>query len=113
MSDRTMNLAIIGAGRIAQVHAAAAARDARISLVCVADIVEAAARALAASHGARVVDADAIFSDDGIDAVLIASSTDTHADYLEKAARSGKAILCEKPIALDLDRTRAAVATVE
>src|SRR5699024_1440468 len=108
MTDRIMNLAIIGAGRIARVHAAAAARDPRIKLVYVADIVADAAQALATSYGASVVDADAVFADDAIDAVLIASSTATHAQFMEQAARSGKAVLCEKPIALDLARTRSA-----
>lgn len=112
MSDRNMNLAIIGAGRIAQVHAAAAERDPRITLVYVADVRHEAAAALAAPHGAMVVEPDVIFSDERIDAVLIASSTATHADFLEQAARAGKAILCEKPIALDLERTRHAVDVV-
>src|SRR5699024_9683853 len=88
-------------------------RDPRIKLVCVADIVEAAAQALATDYDASVVDADAVFADDTIDAVLIASSTATHAEFLEKAARGGKAVLCEKPIALDLERTRAAVDVVD
>lgn len=113
MPDRIMNLAIIGAGRIAQVHAAAAAGDPRIKLVYISDIVAVAAQQLAASHGARVVDADTIFADADIDAVLIASSTATHAEFLERAARAGKAVLCEKPIALDLQRTREAVAAVD
>src|SRR5699024_9333313 len=50
--------------------------------------------------------------DDTIDAVLIASSTATHAQFMEQTARSGKAVLCEKPIALDLARTRSAVDVV-
>lgn len=113
MSDRVMNLAIIGAGRIAWVHAAAAGRDPRIALRQVADVRADAAQALATNFGARAVDVDDIFADEAIDAVLIASSTDTHAEFLERAAVAGKAVLCEKPIALDLDRTRAAVDVVK
>lgn len=112
MPDRIMNLAIIGAGRIAQVHAAAADRDPRIALVCVSDIRAEAAEALAAPYGAASVDVDTLFDDEAIDAVLIASSTATHAEFLERAARAGKAVLCEKPIALDIERTRQAVEVV-
>ena len=113
MSDRVMNLAVIGAGRIARVHAAAADRDPRIRLRYVADVRAEAAAALAGAYGAISVDAEQIFGDDAIDAVLIASSTPTHAVFLERSARSGKAVLCEKPIALDLERTRAAVEVVK
>lgn len=104
-----MGLAIIGAGRIAAVHAEAAAADPRIRLKYVADIREEAACALATSHGASAANLDTLFADDAVDAVLIASPTSTHADFLERCARAGKAILCEKPIALDLARTRAAI----
>lgn len=112
MSEPLMNLAIIGAGRIAQVHAAAAEGDPRIALKYVSDIRAEAAEALAADHGATSVDADTIFDDDQVDAVLIASSTATHAEFLERAAKAGKAVLCEKPIALDIERTKAAVDVV-
>jgi myo-inositol 2-dehydrogenase/D-chiro-inositol 1-dehydrogenase len=112
MSDRIMNLAIIGAGRIAHVHAAAAGRDPRIALHYVSDIRPEAAEELATAHGAASVDVDTIFADEQIDAVLIASSTATHADFLERAVKAGKSVLCEKPIALDLERTRAAVEVV-
>lgn len=112
MSDCIMKLAIIGAGRIARVHAAAADDDPRIELRYVADVRADAAEALAGAYGASVVDTDTVFADDDIDAVLIASSTATHAEFLERAAQAGKAVLCEKPIALDVERTRAAVAVV-
>lgn len=104
-----MGLAIIGAGRIAAVHAEAAAADPRIQLKYVADICEQAADTLAAIHGAVRTDLDTLFADEAVDAVLIASPTSTHADFLERCARAGKAVLCEKPIALDLARTRAAI----
>ena len=59
-------------------------------------------------YGARFV--ERIFTSREIDAVFIASSTDTHADYLRRAARAGKAVLCEKPIDLAIDRARSPVA---
>jgi myo-inositol 2-dehydrogenase/D-chiro-inositol 1-dehydrogenase len=94
-----------GAGRIGQIHAGniAAHPDARLAMIV--DTDHAAAERLAARHGARVATAAEAFADPAIDAVAIASSTDTHADLVEAAARAGKAIFCEKP--LDLDRSRA------
>jgi myo-inositol 2-dehydrogenase/D-chiro-inositol 1-dehydrogenase len=54
-----------------------------------------------------------VFGSPEIDAVFIASSTNTHAEYLERAAGAGKAILCEKPIDLGLERARRAVEAVK
>ncbi|WP_163578105.1 inositol 2-dehydrogenase [Halomonas faecis] len=108
-----MRLALIGAGRIGKVHARAIDAHPEATLAAVADYHTPAAEALAADYGARVLDADAVFEDAEIDAVLIASSTPTHADYLERAARAGKAVLCEKPIALDLARTRDALKVLD
>ncbi|MGR2740739.1 inositol 2-dehydrogenase [Billgrantia sp. Q4P2] len=108
-----MKIALIGAGRIGKVHALSISQHPDAILSAVADFHTPAAEALAAEHGTRVLSADAIFADGDIDAVLIASSTPTHADYLEQAARAGKAILCEKPIALDLARTRDALQVLE
>lgn len=108
-----MKLALIGAGRIGKVHAQAIDAHPDATLSAVADFHAPAAKALAAEYNTRTLDADAIFEDDEIDAVLIASSTPTHADYLEQAARAGKAVLCEKPIALDLVRTREALQVLQ
>ena len=108
-----MRLALIGAGRIGKVHARTIDLNPEVTLAAVADVHTEAAESLARQYGVRAISADAIFEDDGIDAVLIASSTPTHADYLERAAQSGKAVLCEKPIALDLARTREALKVLE
>lgn len=104
-----MKIALIGAGRIGKVHAEAIAAQPEITLAAVTDFHRPAAEELAERYGSRVMDAEEVFASPDIDAVLIASSTPTHADYLEQAARSGKAILCEKPIDLDLARTREAL----
>ncbi|NIC37627.1 inositol 2-dehydrogenase [Halomonas desiderata] len=108
-----MKIALIGAGRIGRVHAFSIGQHPAVTLAAVSDCHAPAAEALAAQYGARALSAEAIFADSDIDAVLIASSTPTHAEYLEQAARAGKAILCEKPIALDLARTRAALQVLE
>lgn len=94
-----------GAGRIGQIHAGNIAQHPRARLKTVVDVDARAAAALAERYGAAVGSRDTALSDSGIDAVLIASSTDTHADLVEAAARAGKPVLCEKP--LDLDRKRA------
>jgi len=100
-----------GAGRIGQIHAANVA-GAGASLAYVVDVNVDAAAALAARHGARVADAEAALSDPSVDAVIIASSTDTHADLIERAARVRKPIFCEKPVDLSMDRVERCVAAV-
>jgi myo-inositol 2-dehydrogenase/D-chiro-inositol 1-dehydrogenase len=101
-----------GAGRIGKVHAdnIAAHPDARLRYVI--DVDKAAAAALADLHGAEVTDAESALADPGVSAVVIASSTDTHADLVEAAARAGKAIFCEKPIHLDLRRVDACLSVL-
>jgi myo-inositol 2-dehydrogenase/D-chiro-inositol 1-dehydrogenase len=91
-----------GAGRIGQIHASniAAMKDVRLRYVV--DVNAEAAQKLAARYGARVATEREAFADRGVGAVLIASSTDTHARLAIEAARAGKAIFCEKPIDLSL-----------
>ncbi len=102
-----------GAGRIGAIHAGNIARHDGARLLHVVDVNEEAARQLAAQYGARVSVAEAALADPGVDAVLIASSTDTHASLIEAAARAGKAVFCEKPIDLDRARVEACLAVVE
>lgn len=103
----TMQVALFGAGRIGKIHAGNVVRQPGVALRCVIDVDAAAAQALATQHGAHVATADAAFADKAISAVVIGSSTDTHADLMERAARAGKAIFCEKPVDLDAGRARA------
>ena len=111
-----VRVAVIGAGRIGRRHAQVLAfQIPECELVVVADAAEAAARA--GAEGARVprwtTDTDAILADPSIDAIVIASSTETHAPLIAAAAESGKHAFCEKPIALDLETTDAALDAVE
>jgi myo-inositol 2-dehydrogenase/D-chiro-inositol 1-dehydrogenase len=94
-----------GAGRMGAIHAANIAAHPAARLHTVVDTNQAAAKRLASRHGAAVSAQAETLADPDIDAVVIASSTDTHAGLVEAAARAGKAIFCEKP--LDLDRRRA------
>ncbi len=101
-----------GAGRIGRIHAGNIAASDRASLRYVVDVNEPAAAELAKQHGGRPATMLEALADPAVDAVLIASPTDTHADLIEAAARAGKAIFCEKPIALDPARVDQAAATV-
>ncbi|WP_207482235.1 inositol 2-dehydrogenase [Arenibaculum pallidiluteum] len=107
-----LTFAQFGAGRIGRIHAANIAAHPRARLARLVDVQDDAARALAESVGAVVCDASSVFADPAIDAVVIGSPTDTHADLIEEAARSGKAIFCEKPIDLSEARVNACLATV-
>lgn len=107
------NVAIFGAGRIGRIHASNLAALNGVRLQYVADPVVAAATELAGALGAKVASVDEIFADPGIDAVVIASSTDTHSDLLSRAAAARKNIFCEKPIDLSLERVRACADAVQ
>ena len=102
-----LKVALLGAGRIAGVHATAITNNPGSTLVAVSDINAEAAAKLAAQYGAEARTTDAILNDPAIDAVLIATSTDTHSDLIEKATGAGKAVLCEKPVDLSLARAQA------
>ncbi|CAG1005362.1 myo-inositol 2-dehydrogenase / D-chiro-inositol 1-dehydrogenase [Burkholderiales bacterium] len=101
------DVAIFGAGRIGKIHAGNLVQQPGVRLRYVVDPDAGAAGALAARHGASVGTVDGVFADAGVRAVVIASSTDTHADLIERAAAAGMAIFCEKPVDLSLARARA------
>jgi len=102
-----LNVGLLGAGRIAGVHATAITTHPGSTLVAVSDINADAATKLAAQYGADARTTDAILNDPAINAVLIATSTDTHSDLIERATAAGKAVLCEKPVDLSLARAQA------
>jgi myo-inositol 2-dehydrogenase/D-chiro-inositol 1-dehydrogenase len=108
----TVRFGLLGAGRIGRVHARAIGGDAGARLVAVADAVPAAAAAIAAQHGCVVRSIEDIIEATDIDAVVICTPTDTHADLIEVLARAGKAIFCEKPIDLSLARVKACLRVV-
>jgi myo-inositol 2-dehydrogenase/D-chiro-inositol 1-dehydrogenase len=107
-----VNFALFGAGRIGRMHAENLARRSDAKLLYVVDPKPDAARALAEPLGARQAPADAVFSDPQVHAVLIASSTGSHADLSIAAARAGKAIFCEKPVDLALPKVDACIREV-
>ena len=104
---------ILGAGRIGKVHAATIAKSSKAKVVFIADAMPKAAAELAKSVGAEVASVEDIIKSKNVDAVLIATPTDTHADYIELAAKAGKAILCEKPVSLSVARIEKCLKVVE
>jgi myo-inositol 2-dehydrogenase/D-chiro-inositol 1-dehydrogenase len=99
-----LQFGLIGAGRIGRIHGAnvAARRDTKLAMI--ADPDAAAAKSLAEETGAKVASIDDMLASPAINAVLICSSTDTHADLIDRAARAKKAIFCEKPVDLSCER---------
>ena len=101
-----VNIGIIGAGRIGRLHAETVTRHiCEATVVTIVDVRHEAAEGCAQELDIPNVSTDpaAVFEEPQIDAVLICSSTDTHAQFIERAARAGQHIFCEKPIALDLE----------
>ena len=108
-----LRIAVLGCGRIGQMHAANVARHPRAELVTVYDVNQTAAETVAKALGVpAAASAAEIFGSPNVDAVLIATATPTHADYIEMAVAAGKPILCEKPIDLSLARVNACAAKI-
>jgi len=116
MKNRKVNIAVIGTGRMGSVHVANIVRSVpEANLVAICDIRLEVAQKVAEDLGIeRVVqDYHELLQDKSIEAVLIATSTNTHADIIIDCARAGKHIFCEKPLALEIDRIDAALSAVE
>lgn len=109
MAER-FDVAIIGAGRMGQIHGPNAARHPDLRLRYVVEANAALGVALAERTGARIAPLDEVLSDAGVRGVIVASSTDMHLEHSLACIRAGKAVLCEKPIDLDLGKARAAAA---
>ena len=100
---QVVKFAVLGCGRIGRMHALNLARHERAEVTRVYDVNAEAAASTAAATGAKAArDVDEVLAASDVEAVLIASSTDTHLDLLVRAVAAGKAVLCEKPLDLDL-----------
>jgi len=104
---------LLGAGRIGKIHGGNIVLSPDARLVAVADADPAAAKALAEKTGAAVRSVAEIIAAKDIDAVLIGTPTDTHADLIEKCAGTKKAVFCEKPVDLDAKRIVSCLKVVE
>ncbi len=109
----SINFAVLGAGRIGQVHASAIASVAGANLVAVADPFVEAAIAIATQYACDICSIDEIEASSDVDAVIICTPTDTHAALIERFCWVSKAIFCEKPIDLDLGRVRQCLKVVQ
>jgi myo-inositol 2-dehydrogenase/D-chiro-inositol 1-dehydrogenase len=111
-----VNIGVIGVGRIGRLHA----RNLKYQIpgtkvLAVADIFEKSAREVTSQLEIPIAEKDyrVLLENDDIDAVIICSSTDTHAQIISEAAQAGKHIFCEKPIALDIDKIDQAITVVK
>lgn len=102
-----LTFALFGAGRIGRIHARNVASQPRARLKYVVDPNGAVASELAAAVGGAPAQSEAVFDDPDVDAIVIASSAETHAELIMRAIESRKAIFCEKPIERSTERTRA------
>ncbi|SPH25067.1 Inositol 2-dehydrogenase [Defluviimonas aquaemixtae] len=109
----TVNFAILGAGRIGQVHAKAVTSTPGAHLVAIADPVTETAKKVADTYGCDIRSIEEIAASEDVDAVAICTPTPTHADLIEQFAKAGKAVFCEKPVDLSLARVKACLKTVE
>ena len=100
-----INFSLMGAGRIGKMHAKFIAAHPNAKLKYIYDVNSQFAEEVAKSTGCSIASSpeEAINSDD-VDAVLIASATPTHTQFITMAAKAGKAIFCEKPIDLDISK---------
>lgn len=112
---KRLKVALLGAGRMGQVHAELLASVPEVQVVAVADPVrENAERGAFLARTERIyLDPREALEDPGVEAVVIATPTPTHAPLIRAAAERGKAIFCEKPVALDLASTEEALRAVE
>jgi len=105
MSNDKLTFCVFGAGRIGKLHARNVAKHPQARVKYVVDPIGKAAAELAGQLDAETApDAATALADPEIDAVVIASSTNTHVDLITASAKAGKAVLCEKPIDLDIKR---------
>ena len=111
-----VRVGIIGAGRIGKIHADNLLRMAEAEVVAVSDLFageELKAWASARDIGIVTTDSSELIGHPDIDAIFICSSTDTHVPLIIQAAEAGKHIFCEKPVSMDVNRTREALEAVQ
>jgi myo-inositol 2-dehydrogenase/D-chiro-inositol 1-dehydrogenase len=113
VKDVSMRIGLAGAGRIGSMHAGVLAALEPVETVVVADVDPARAAAVAGAVGGEACGrVDALF-DLGLDALVVASSTDSHAGLVIAAVAAGLPVFCEKPVAADLEGTLKVVSAVE
>jgi myo-inositol 2-dehydrogenase/D-chiro-inositol 1-dehydrogenase len=110
----TLGIALMGTGRIAQVYGPKITAHPGLRLEVVYNPRLSSAEEAASHYGGRAMDdLDTVLAHPGVDAVVIATPTDTHVGYIERAAAAGKPIYCEKPLDKTLDQVGRAMAALE
>ena len=110
---QTLGLALMGTGRMAHVYGPKINAHPGLRLEAIYNPRMTSAQKAADQYGGRAMDdLDTVLADPAVDAVVIATPTDTHVDYIEAAARAGKPIYCEKPLDQSLDRVDRAMAAL-
>ncbi|KPP88317.1 MAG: myo-inositol 2-dehydrogenase / D-chiro-inositol 1-dehydrogenase [Rhodobacteraceae bacterium HLUCCA08] len=110
----TLGIALMGTGRMAHVYGPKVNAHPGLRLEVVYNPRRASAETAAARYGGRAMDdLDAVLADPGVDAVIIATPTDTHVEYIERVAKAGKPIYCEKPLDQTLERVDRAMAVLQ
>lgn len=111
---QTLGIALMGTGRMAHVYGPAINAHPGLRLSVVYNPRMSSAQKVAEQYGARPMDdLDQVLNDPSVDAVVIATPTDTHVDYIERVAQAGKAIYCEKPLDQSLERVERAMTALQ
>ena len=103
VSTSVLNIAMIGAGRMGLTHAGVLQTLREVQITDVVDFSAENAAKVAESLSAKVSELDEVLADDSVNAVFVTTPTATHADIVKQAAKAGKAIFVEKPVAHTLD----------
>src|SRR5688500_15191326 len=99
-----MRIGFLGVGRIGISHATAIARHSEVSSLVLGDVDPERARSAADQLGAESASVEGVF-DAGVDAIVIATATDSHADLIVRGVEAGLPVFCEKPVAPDVTGT--------
>ena len=114
MSDTKLGLALLGSGRMAHVYGPKINAHPSLRLEIVFNPNLSSAIKAASAYGGRASDdIEAVLADPSVDAVIIATPTNTHVEYIEMAARAGKPIYCEKPLDQTLERVDGCLSTLK
>ena len=95
---KKINFCLVGAGRISQVHGQTLSEHPWVNVKYVVDVIESAAKKLAEDIGAEVSSIETALNDDSIDAVMIGSPTNTHADLIERFAKPARLFFAKSPL---------------
>ncbi len=110
---KALNVAMIGAGRMGQTHAQVLKTLSEVRITDIVDFLPENAKKVAELFGARVSEEDEVLKNPDVDAVFITTPTPAHAESIKKAAKAGKAIFVEKPLAHTLEASAEVVEVIE